>query len=37
MTFAQLIARFEASQNLNQQLSKSDLGIAGEEEIQDIQ
>jgi hypothetical protein len=37
MTFAQLIARFEASQNLNQQLSKSDLGIAGEEEIQDIE
>tara|TARA_R100000742_G_C4278380_1_gene101108 strand:+ start:1242 stop:1940 length:699 start_codon:yes stop_codon:yes gene_type:complete len=35
-TFGQMLARYQASQRLGQQLSKSELGIAGEEEKQDI-
>ena len=35
-TFSQLLSRFKAEQNLAQRLSQTDLGIAVEEERQDI-
>ena len=35
-TFSQLLNRFKAEQSLAQRLSQSDLGIAVEEERQDI-
>lgn len=35
-TFGQMLARYQGAQRLGQQLSKAQLGIAGEEEKQDI-
>ena len=36
-TFGQMLARFQASQKLSQQLGKADLGIAAQEEKQDLE